>query len=199
MTTKTMLAPLLGLSLGLFSFVGVGAAADQPAGAQPAAPGKPAIDATTAPKLPARAKIDWEKMNEGQRKKYMKATVLPEMKKLFVGFDKKYKSMTCMTCHGEKAVENKFKMPSAELPKLPAPTDRPGFMALQQKKPDAVKFMGTQVKPAIANLLNVDEWTPTNPKGFGCYGCHTQEGAAAAAPAPAAAPGAPAKPAGGGW
>ena len=37
MTTKTMLAPLLGLSLGLFSFVGVGAAADQPAAA-----GKPA-------------------------------------------------------------------------------------------------------------------------------------------------------------
>jgi hypothetical protein len=192
MTTKTMLAPLLGLSLGFFSFVGAPAAADQPA----AAPGKPVIDATVAPKLPARAKIDWEKMNESQRKKYMKATVLPEMKKLFVGFDKKYKSMTCLTCHGQKAVENKFKMPTAELPKLPAPTDRPGFMALQSKKPDAVKFMGTQVKPAIAALLNQDEWTPTNPKGFGCYGCHTQEGAPATAPAPAAAP---AKPAGGGW
>jgi hypothetical protein len=192
MTTKTTLAPLLGLSFGLLSFVGVAAAADPP----PAAAGKPVIDATTAPKLPARAKIDWEKMNESQRKKYMKATVLPEMKKLFVGFDKKYKSMTCMTCHGDKAVENKFKMPNAELPKLPAPTDRQGFMGLQQKKPDAVKFMGTQVKPAMAALLNVDEWSPTNPKGFGCYGCHTTEGGAAAAPAPAAAP---AKPAGGGW
>src|SRR5580693_3522891 len=67
MTTKTMLAPLLGLSFGLLSFVGVAAAADPP----PAAPGKPVIDATTAPKLPARAKIDWEKMNESQRKKYM--------------------------------------------------------------------------------------------------------------------------------
>jgi hypothetical protein len=195
MTTKTMLAPLLGVSLGFFSFVGVGTAADPP----PAAPGKPVIDATVAPKLPPRATIDWEKMNAGQRKKYMKATVLPEMKKLFVGFDKKYKSMTCLTCHGEKAAENKFKMPNADLPKLPAPTDRPGFMALQQKKPDAVKFMGTQVKPAIANLLNLDEWTPTNPKGFGCYGCHTQEGPAGAAPAPAAAPGKPAKPAGAGW
>jgi hypothetical protein len=195
MTTKTMLVPLLGVSLGFFSFVGVGTAADPP----PAAPGKPVIDATVAPKLPPRATIDWEKMNAGQRKKYMKATVLPEMKKLFVGFDKKYKSMTCLTCHGEKAAENKFKMPNADLPKLPAPTDRPGFMALQQKKPDAVKFMGTQVKPAIANLLNLDEWTPTNPKGFGCYGCHTQEGPAGAAPAPAAAPGKPAKPAGAGW
>ena len=137
-------------------------------------------------------------MNGAERKKYMKTAVLPAMKKLFVGVDKKYKSMTCMTCHGEKAVENKFKMPNAELPKLPAPTDRQGFMALQQKKPDVVKFMGTQVKPAMANLLNVDGWEPTNPKGFGCYGCHTS-GAPAAAAAPAAAPAAPAKPAGGGW
>jgi hypothetical protein len=197
MTTKTMLAPLLGLSLGLFSFVGVGAAADQPA----AVPGKSGGEATAAvaPNLPARSKIDWEKMNADQRKKYMKTAVLPAMKKLFVGVDKKYKSMTCLTCHGEKAVENKFKMPNAELPKLPAPTDRQGFMALQQKKPDIVKFMGTEVKPAMANLLNLDEWAPANPKGFGCYGCHTS-GAPAAAAAPATAPAAaPAKPAGGGW
>jgi hypothetical protein len=189
---------MLGLLLGFFSFVGIAAAADQPPAAPaPAAPGKPAIDATVAPKLPARAKIDWEKMNQSQRKKYMKATVLPEMKKLFVGFDKKYKDMTCMTCHGDKAVENKFKMPNADLPKLPGPTDRPGFMMLQQKKPEAVKFMGTQVKPAMAALLNVDEWSPTNPKGFGCYGCHTQMAAPSAAPG--AAPAAPGKPAGGGW
>jgi hypothetical protein len=209
MTTKTMLAPLLGVSLGLFSFAGLAAAADQPAAAagKPAIAGKPAVDtsaASAAPKLPARSKIDWEKMNADQRKKYMKTAVLPAMKKLFVGVDKKYKSMTCMTCHGEKAVENKFKMPSGELPKLPAPTDRQGFMALQQKKPDVVKFMGTQVKPAMANLLNLDEWTPANPNGFGCYGCHTQEGGAASAPAPAAAPATtPAKPApkpaGAGW
>ena len=159
--------------------------------------GRPVIDASVAPKLPARAKIDWEKMNESQRKKYMKATVLPEMKKLFVGFDKKYKTMTCATCHGDKAAETKFKMPNAELPKLPAPTDRQGFMALQQKKPEAAKFMGTQVKPAIAALLNVDEWSPTNPKGFGCYGCHTQRRPRRRAPAAAPAP--PAKPAGAGW
>ncbi|HEY4393997.1 MAG TPA: hypothetical protein VGP64_08045 [Polyangia bacterium] len=178
----------LALLLGLFAFVGTAVAADAP----PAAPGKPVIDATVAPKLPARSKIDWEKMNESQRKKYMKTTVLPQMKKLFVAVDKKYKDMSCGTCHGGNAAEVKFKMPNPELPKLPPPTDRQGFMALQQKKPDMVKFMGTQVKPAVAALLNIDEWSPTNPKGFGCYGCHTQEAASAK---PAAAPGAPAKPA----
>ncbi len=87
-------------------------------------------------------------------------------------------------------------MPNDSSPSCP---DRPtalGFMTLQQKKPEAVKFMGTEVKPAMAALLNVDEWSPTNMKGFGCYGCHTQLAAGAA---PAAAPAAPAKPAGGGW
>ena len=55
MTTKTMLAPLLGLSLGLFSFVGVAAAADQPAPAagKPAIAGKPAVDAPPPPPLPS--------------------------------------------------------------------------------------------------------------------------------------------------
>jgi len=112
--------------------------------------------------------------------------------------------MGCPTCHGDKAAEKKFKMPNAELPKLPAPTDRAGFMALQQKKPEAAKFMGTQVKPTMAALLGKTEWSPTTPEGFGCYGCHTKEEAAAApppamgkpaAPAPGAAPAAPGK----GW
>ena len=60
-------------------------------------------------------------MDVNAKKKYMKTTVLPTMKKLFVAFDKKhYSKMNCETCHGKKAAENKFKMPSAELPKLPA-------------------------------------------------------------------------------
>ena len=87
-------------------------------------------------------------------------------------------------------------MPSAELPKLPQPTDQAGFMALQQKKPEVVKFMGTQVKPTMAKLLGKPEWEPNNPTGFGCYGCHTKMETAAAPPA-AAPPGAT-KPAAGG-
>jgi hypothetical protein len=133
----------------------------------------------------------------------MKATVLPEMKKKFVAFDaKKYKDFSCQTCHGEKASENKFKMPNPSLPKLPQPTDRAGFMALMQKKPEVAKFMGTEVKPTMATLLNLPEWKPESPNGFGCYQCHTKEEAAAApaapgakapaaAPAPGAAPAAP--------
>jgi hypothetical protein len=185
---------LLIVSLSIAGMIGASAAI----AAEPEAPKAPSPEAVAAGK-----KIDWEKMDAAAKKKYMKATVLPTMKKLFVAFDKKhYSNMSCATCHGKKAAENKFKMPSAELPKLPQPTDRAGFMALQQKKPEAAKFMGTQVKPTIAALLGKPEWTPTNPEGFGCYGCHTKE-AAAAGPPPGPPGGKPAAPApaapGKGW
>jgi hypothetical protein len=179
--------------------------AAKPAAAKPAAaaaaPAAPSPEAVAAGK-----KIDWEKMDVNAKKAYMKKTVLPTMKKLFVAFDKKhYSSMNCQTCHGKEANERKFKMPSPELPKLPQPTDRAGFMALQQKKPEAAKFMGTEVKPTIAALLGKPEWQPSNPEGFGCYGCHTKMDAQASAPPPAVAPApakpgaAPAAPAGKGW
>ena len=123
----------------------------------------------------------------------MKLTVLPEMKKLFVAFDaKRYQKMTCTTCHSDKGPDVKFKMPNPSLPKLPAPGDRACFMAIQQKKPEAVKFMGTQVKPKMAELLGLPEWQMNNPTGFGCYQCHTNEGPAAAPAAPTRRlPGAP--------
>ena len=130
--------------------------------------------APAAPAPAAAKKIDWENMKFEERKKYMKSTVLPEMKKRFQEFDAKtYKKFSCATCHGDGATDGKFKMPNAKLPKLP--TAREGFMALQQKKPEAVKFMGTVVKPTMAGLLGLTEWSPQNPKGFGCYQCHTKE------------------------
>ena len=180
------------------------AAAAHPPGAAPA--GTPGA-APAAPAAPAAAaKIDWENMKFAERKKYMKSTVLPEMKKVFAAYDPKtYSKVTCETCHGKGATEKKFKMPNADLPKLPGPTNRAGFMALAQKKPEAVKFMGTQVKPKMAALLGLPEWTPATPTGFACYECHTHEDGPAAgakeaptgeapkaAPAPAAAKGAPA-------
>jgi cytochrome c553 len=197
---------MLCLACVLATATSVAVAADE--AAKPAAAAdakKPAADAK---------KIDWDKMDVNQKKKYMKSTVLPEMKKLFVAVDKKhYAKMNCQTCHGEKAADNKFKMPSAELPKLPQPTDQAGFVALQQKKPEVVKFMGTQVKPTMAKLLGKPEWEPNNPTGFGCYGCHTKMETAAApipptppatkpaAGAPATKPAAPAAgaPAPAGW
>ncbi len=194
MTTKTMLAPLLGLSLGLFSFVGVSAAADQPA----AAPGKPVIDATAAPKLPARAKIDWEKMNEDARKKYMKATVLPQMKKLFVGFDKKYKTMTCMTCHGEQGGREQVQDAERRASQAAGADRSPGFMALH-----AEEARGREVHGHAGEAGHGES---PEPRRVAARPTRRGSAATAATPrrpppaaAPAAAPAAPAKPAGGGW
>lgn len=163
MTIKTaVLSASFGLGLALFAVTGAARAADAGAAAPAAAP--------------AAKKIDWEHMSAADKKKYMKTTVMPAMKKVFQDYDAKaYKKFTCETCHGEGAVDGKFKMPNAKLPKLP--TDREGFMALQQKKPDAVKFMGTVVKPKMAELLGMPEWTPQSQTGFGCYQCHTKEAA----------------------
>jgi len=149
---------LPSLAVLALSLTGAASAADTAPAATP-------IDART---------IDWEHLTFGQRKKLMKTSVYPELKKAFQSFDpKKYKTFTCATCHGDGATDGKFKMPNAKLPKLPPPTDRQAFMALQQKKPEVVKFMGTVVTPTVAKLIGLPEWSPQNAKGFGCYACHT--------------------------
>jgi cytochrome c553 len=198
-----LLTSSLGLA-ALIAFTVPAIAADPPKAEAPAAPSPEAVAAGKS--------IEWDKADAKAKKAHMKKFVLPQMKKLFAAVDKKYAKMTCETCHGKKAADNKFKMPNAELPKLPQPTDRAGFMALQQKKPDVVKFMGMQVKPTMAALIGKQEWTEKTPDGFGCYACHTKEEGGAAAPPPAgaapaapaakpgaAAPTAPAAPKGGGW
>jgi len=137
-----------------------------------------AADPAPPAEAAAAKTVDWEKMTLDEKKKLMKAKVLPELKKAFQTVDpKRYKTFTCATCHGDGATTGKFKMPNPKLPKLPAPTDREGFMALQQKKPEVVKFMGTVVKPTVAGILGLSEWSPQNPKGFGCYSCHTSAAA----------------------
>jgi len=145
-----------------FALVGSARAADPaPAPAAAAAPDK---------------KIDWEHMSVPDKKKYMKTTVLPALKKDFQTYDAKtYKKFSCVTCHGDGATDGKFKMPNPKLPKLPGPTDQAGFMALHQKKPEAVKFMASVVKHDVANLLGMPEWTPETKTGFACYNCHPHE------------------------
>jgi hypothetical protein len=153
---------VLALALGAACLVGVARshAADGGAGAPAAA---------------AEKKIDWEHMTVAEKKKYMKTKVLPEMKKAFIAYDAKtYKKMNCATCHGDGATDGKFKMPNPKLPKLPPPTAGSDFEKLKKEKPDAIKFMATVVKPKMAALLGLPEWSPQVTTGFGCYHCHTK-------------------------
>src|SRR6185295_12069010 len=128
----------LALALGAVALVGVASAHAADAGAPKAAPAAAG----------AEKKIDWEHATVAEKKKYMKTVVLPTMKKEFIAFNAKaYSKMNCATCHGDGASDGKFKMPNPKLPKLPKPTAQSDFIELQKKKPEAVKFMGTVVKP----------------------------------------------------
>jgi hypothetical protein len=184
-TLRTLSPAVLGAFLAAFlaAFLSTAAPALATDAGAPKTPAPVAATTTkTITKAPtaatpvAAAGIDWEHMTVPQKKKYMKATVLPEAKKMFAAFDPKaYKRFTCGSCHGDGAEEGTFKMPNPKLPKLPKPTSRADFVELQKKKPEAVKFMGTVVKPTMAKLLNLPEWSPDHTNGFGCYHCHTHE------------------------
>ena len=63
-----------------------------------------------------------------------------------------------------------YKMPNADLPMLPASAR--GFKELRERSPEMVTFMSTRVKPTVAALLGLPEYSPANPQGFACFNCH---------------------------
>ncbi len=148
-----------------------------PAAATPAPAPAPAAEAAPAPAenaAPAPS-VNWAAMSKDQRKDYMKTVVMPQAKQTFIAFNAdRYKSMNCITCHGEGATDGKFTMPNPKLPKLPATPD--GFQKLMAEKPAVMQFMAMKVKPQMAHLLGMPEFTPENKSGFGCFQCHTKEG-----------------------
>ncbi len=113
-------------------------------------------------------------MTTEQRKEYMSSAVLPKMKEHFVQFDaQRYAEMNCATCHGDGAKDGSFRMPNPNLPSLPA--DEAGFKAIMNKKPDAMKFMGSKVVPEMAHLVGESPYNPETKVGFGCFECHTKK------------------------
>ncbi len=113
----------------------------------------------------------WDKLPHQEQMDYMKNHVVPTMKPLFQKFDAKhYANFGCKTCHGKDPKKSKYKMPNPGLPKL-------DFAALKagKQKPKIAKWMGEVVKPEMAKLLKMPEYTESNPKGFGCLECHDQK------------------------
>ena len=144
-----------------------------PAASPAAAPAPP--PAETAATESSGPTVNWAAMSKEQRKDYMKTVVLPQMKQTFVAFNgDRYKSMTCLTCHGDGVMQGKFTMPNPRLPKLPSTPE--GFQKLMSDKPALMQFMATKVKPQMAHLLGMPEFTPQTKTGFGCFQCHTKEG-----------------------
>jgi mono/diheme cytochrome c family protein len=124
------------------------------------------------------AEVPWKDMTGEQKGRYMARVVMPKMKETFQAYDpKEFSKFTCGTCHGKNPKEKGFKMPSPDLPALPASEHE--FMAtVMKEQPQMVKFMGEKVTPQMAQLLGVEPFNHADPKpnAFSCNACHTLKG-----------------------
>ena len=155
--------------------------------ATPPAPSAAPSAAPTAEAPKEPPKPTWKDMTLDQKKEVMKNVVLPKMTAVFQAFDaKKYKEVTCATCHGKDAEKHGFKMPNEKLPKLDAAD---GFKKhMKGKMADMTKFMMEKVTPEMVSALGVPGYDPNTHQGFGCGGCHTMVAPPADAKKPADKP-----------
>jgi cytochrome c553 len=120
----------------------------------------------------------WKDMTRAERGRYMTKVVVPKMKPLFQAYaPTHFETFNCATCHGKSGKERNFKMPTPDLPVLPASEKE--FMATVMKdKPEWVKFMAEQVTPTMAALLGRKPFNPKAPErgAFSCEGCHELRG-----------------------
>jgi hypothetical protein len=124
----------------------------------------------TGSAAPALPDVAFEKLDHDQQIQFMKEVVVPTMGPLFKNHDaQKYAEFGCKTCHGEGAEKGEFDMPNPNLPKL-------NFADMSKHKKEDLDWMGKEIKPTMAKLLKEAEYSPENPKGFGCLQCHTAEG-----------------------
>ena len=125
------------------------------------------------------AEVAWKDMTKQQKGRYMHHVVMPKMKDVFVAFDaEKFAKPNCNTCHGKNPKEHGFKMPSPDLPQLPA-SEKEFMETVMKDKPEMVKFMSGKVTPMMADLLGLKAFDPKapDPAAFGCHACHTLKGA----------------------
>lgn len=77
---------------------------------------------------------------------------------------------TCKTCHGPEQVDAKaFAHPNAYLPRL---TFKDGKITSFETHPEVSMFMANKVLPAMAMAMGKELYSPENPNGMGCNGCH---------------------------
>jgi hypothetical protein len=115
--------------------------------------------------------IHWDKMDRSERMAYMKQVVFPAMKTEFAAFNpQKFGNMKCVTCHGNGALDDSYKMPNPQLWKFPK--SKEGWAKADT---NFMKFMKGTVKPKMASLLGLQPYDMEHKDGFGCGNCHTDE------------------------
>ncbi len=116
----------------------------------------------------------WAELDHQARAQHMSRHVVPAMGELFEGYDEeRFGSFGCATCHGPDARERHFAMPSPSLPVL-YPTGSIGQHRAVAEFPEGVRFMYSQVTPAMRQLLGAPEFDEATHEGFTCFACHTR-------------------------
>lgn len=116
--------------------------------------------------------MEFDEMSHDDQVYWMVSNVLPIAAEDFRGYDsERFATATCALCHGENAEDADYEMPSAQLPRLPAPGS-PQWTQMQGGR--AYAFMNDVVTPTMATLIGEERYSQEHPDGFGCFGCHTQ-------------------------
>ncbi len=124
--------------------------------------------------------LAWDSMSPDQKMAYMKTTVMPRMRALFVELDPhKYPKMDCVPCHSPDRARG-WKMPNPDLTLDPlcisggAETIY-GSEEAAQETAKMSAFMRERVQPAMAALLGRPSYDASTKTGFDCFGCHAPE------------------------
>ena len=117
--------------------------------------------------------VPFDQLDPEQQVQFMKQKVVPAMKPMFQNHDgKKFAEFGCKTCHGKQVDDGHYDMPNAELPKLVFKEFKAGTSKFAKAD---VEWMAKEVKPTMAKLLQLPEFTPDRPNGFACNACHPTE------------------------
>lgn len=81
-----------------------------------------------------------------------------------------YPDMTCESCHGDKAEQTRWEMPSDHLDALD-----PNALPERGSAPE-VDFMYDVVTPLFSRLTGNPLRTDAHPDGVSCFSCHVEKG-----------------------
>jgi len=109
-------------------------------------------------------------MSLEQKKVHMAEVVLPRAATVFRAWrPDRFTRVDCMLCHGPGAIEGRFRMPSAYLPRLSGSVLLgPEF----EKYPDTTRLKLDRLVPLMSESLGLKKFSVITRRGFGCYSCH---------------------------
>lgn len=160
-------AKYLALAIALAACGGAKTTGPNPGGGTTTEPA-PGGGAATDPAPVDDGPVTWDpSWSHDEKRDFMKAHVLPEMKVAFQGYsEERWGGFNCKSCHGDPWQDH----PKDALPKLKL--EGGDFDVPEDEKP-IVAFMKSEVVPKMAALFGQKPFDPATGEGFGCGGCHT--------------------------